>query len=618
MLKLPASMDDFSSQAIWITILRFMGDMAEAKYEDEDAEEEGVNPNTPIMHKLNNTLNKSFTKTDDFKNFVGTLSENDRKRLVQMTLKRKSKLPADLRKLVQSSEEMNVYQKWLNTRSSHLDKLHFIIGHGILRPELRDEIYCQICKQLTKNPSQVSNSKGWILLSLCLGCFPPSEQFEIYLRSFIRNGPVVYSDYCENKLNRTIKNGTRTQPPSMLELKASRSKAPIHVNVILTNGRSQTIEVDSASTSFEAIEQLSHVLNIKDRFGFSIYITLMDKALSLGAGKEHLMDSISNCEQYIKEQGLSERSVNWRLLMRKEMFTPWYNPSDCAVATELIYRQIITGVNSGEFRCKSEKEVATLGALVYYADHGKDLDERALEEVVKQCIPHDLLRGDRSGDRWKKAILNAFQMTPKIQQGISQLEAKEDIVTFAQISWTMLFSRFYECVLFQGPALTKNLIIALNCSGVFFLNDQEEVILELSFPEILSTSFEKDDHVDNLYINSVQKVVFGFKCFEAKLVSQLIDFMVNGLKKRSTYAVAIQNYTHPENAQGYLKLMKGDLVQLGHGFTGENINPNELWAYGESRGKEGDFPTEAVYVLPCIMPPNEEVLDLFKVRYYAY
>lgn len=375
-----------------------------------------------------------------------------------------------------------------------------------------------------------------------------------------------------------------------------------------------TIEVDSASTSYEAIEQLGHVLKMKDRFGFSIYITLMDKALSLGAGKEHLMDAISNCEQYSKEQGISEKQGTWKLLLRKEMFTPWYNPSDCPIATDLIFRQIITGVSSGEFHCKSEKEVATFGALVYYGDHGSNLDEHLLDQVIKKSVPLDLLRsGDRSVEKWKKGILNAYKGSPKIQQGMAQLEAKEDIVTFAQISWPLLFSRFFECVLFQGPAVTKNLILAINCNGVFFLNDQEEVVLELSFPEILSTSFEKEDRVDSLYINTVQKMEFGFKCFEAKLVSQLIDFLVNGLKKRSVYAVAIQNYSHPENAEGYLKLMKGDLVVLGHGFTGENINPNELWAYGESRGKEGDFPTEAVYMLPCIMPPSEEVLELFKV-----
>lgn len=69
----------------------------------------------------------------------------------------------------------------------------------------RDEIYCQICKQLTNNPNHTSFAKGWILLSLCLGCFPPTDKFQMYLRSFLRSGPELYAPYCENRLDRTLK-----------------------------------------------------------------------------------------------------------------------------------------------------------------------------------------------------------------------------------------------------------------------------------------------------------------------------------------------------------------------------------------------------------------------------
>lgn len=75
---------------------------------------------------------------------------------------------------------------------------------------------------MSGNPSKSSHARGWILLSLCVGCFAPSERFVNYLRAFIRAGPPGYAPYCEDRLKRTFNNGTRNQPPSWLELQVSR------------------------------------------------------------------------------------------------------------------------------------------------------------------------------------------------------------------------------------------------------------------------------------------------------------------------------------------------------------------------------------------------------------
>lgn len=82
----------------------------------------------------------------------------------------------------------------------------------------RDEIYCQICKQLSENFKMSSLARGWILLSLCLGCFPPSKRFMKYLLNFIGEGPAGYGPFCAERLRRTFANGVRTEPPTWLEL----------------------------------------------------------------------------------------------------------------------------------------------------------------------------------------------------------------------------------------------------------------------------------------------------------------------------------------------------------------------------------------------------------------
>ena len=77
----------------------------------------------------------------------------------------------------------------------------------------------------------------------------------------------------------------------------------------------------------------------------------MFQVLSLGAGDEHIMDAISQCEQFAKELGENERNASWRVVFRKEMFAPWHDATSDPKATDLIYHQITRGVKYGEYRC---------------------------------------------------------------------------------------------------------------------------------------------------------------------------------------------------------------------------------------------------------------------------
>jgi myosin-7 len=471
LLNIPVNLQ-VAAQALWITILRFMGDIGEAKYENEIDDEQNSSRHN-VMQKFAETLGRKSAITKEFKGFLKT--EHPEQKLIHATLRNKNKLSREFMRMVQNNDDLQKYQEWISSRSSHIDKLHFIIGHGILREELRDEIYCQICKQLSNNPNSISFKKGWILLALCVGCFSPSENFELYLRQFIRSGPELYAPFCEGKLNRLMKNGLRKQPPSWHELKSSKTKEPIIVNVNLMNDTSLQLEIDSASTSEEICIAIAKSIDLKDLLGFSLFITISNKVMTLGCEHQFVFDAISRCEQFAKEQGITEKAVRWQLFLQKEMFLPWHNPEDDPIATELIYHQIIKGIHFGDYVCTSEKDIAMISALRYYAEVDGPYEKGKMIEKLVEYLPKSIYRKETVA-QWEALISNAYNKCRCVKEKLAKISAKEDIVYFAKITWTLKFSRFFE-VLKVDDNTADVFIIGINWTGVYLIDNQEQVLV---------------------------------------------------------------------------------------------------------------------------------------------
>eukprot|EP00824_Muranothrix_gubernata_P023151 TRINITY_DN5982_c0_g1_i3.p1 TRINITY_DN5982_c0_g1~~TRINITY_DN5982_c0_g1_i3.p1 ORF type:complete len:696 (+),score=120.04 TRINITY_DN5982_c0_g1_i3:185-2272(+) len=102
-----------------------------------------------------------------------------------------------------------------------------IITRGMGMLEMRDEIFVQIFRQVTGNPSRESEEMGWVLLCLLVACFPPTTDLQQYMISLLHQvsqaqGPVRrYAAYALRRLLETL-NGHTSVPRSPEELERLR------------------------------------------------------------------------------------------------------------------------------------------------------------------------------------------------------------------------------------------------------------------------------------------------------------------------------------------------------------------------------------------------------------
>ncbi|XP_067897907.1 unconventional myosin-VIIa-like isoform X2 [Heterodontus francisci] len=597
------AVDALASVAVWNIILRFMGDLPEPKTFHQVSEK----CNKSIMTQIYDTLGKK-SKVHTLTNPAVDEGQNQGRNSKKLNKNLSSKLNVTHNQ-VNGEETLLTENSIADRPMSNLEKLHFIIGNAIARPNIRDEIYCQICKQLSGCYNRNVYARGWILMCLCVGCFPPTEGFIKYLHNFIRDGPSGYAPYCAERLRRTFANGARREPPSYLELEATKVKQPIKVTVTLMNGLSCTVSIDSATTANELCKSLAGKIGLKDCFGFSIYIALYDTVSSLGSGRDHVMDAISQCEQYVKQQGGQERHAAWRLFFRKEIFTPWHDCSEDPVSTDLIYQQIVRGIKFGEYQCEKEEELVEIAAKHYYVMFGTNVETEKGLQVVHACVSEKLLTSKSPG-KWCQ------QITAKVKDLFGSerpraLTLKEQLVDFARMKWPLMFSRFFEATKFSGPTLPKNqLVVAVNWTGVSFVDKNEKLLLKRSYPEITGVNTNRASKLygQSVTVSTLQGEEYTLTSGHAGDIADLIVMFLNGLKMRSEYAVTLLNSSIQDDPI-FLKYEKGDLIKL---IKTEEFTQDNGWIQGRNERSEkiGSLSLESVYIVPTLVKPSSELTSL--------
>src|SRR5690606_13373261 len=154
--------------------------------------------------------------------------------------------------------------------------------------------------------------------------------------------------------------------------------------------------------------------------------------------------------------------------------------------------------------------------------------------------------------------------------------------------------RFYEAYKFSRPSLPENaVIIAVNWTGVYIVDDQEHVLLECSFPEstTVSSSRSGNSQGQRLTITTVKGDEYTFTSANGEDIRDLVLGFLDGLRRRSKYVVALSDYSSPGEGSSFLSFKKGDLICLDQDDGYAVMHSG--WCFGrcDRTGEEGDFPS---------------------------
>jgi myosin-7 len=114
-------------------------------------------------------------------------------------------------------------RKSKKTAFEHADKIIKVVL--LSSQELRDELFCQICKQLNKNPSKESIIRGWQLFIICLTSASPSNELMLslfhFFKKYMEKEPDLAS-FVEDTLHKCYLScqlhGSRCEKPSTAEM----------------------------------------------------------------------------------------------------------------------------------------------------------------------------------------------------------------------------------------------------------------------------------------------------------------------------------------------------------------------------------------------------------------
>jgi len=357
-----------------------------------------------------------------------------------------------------------------------------LIFDGPLKQEiLRDEVYCQIMKQLTENPMRPSEERGWELMWLATGLFNCSQTLLKDLTQFIhsRRHPIAMD--CLKRLQRTARGGQRRHPPHHVEVEAIQHKTTqIYHKVYFPDETDEAFIVKSSTRAADLVKTIAGRLKMKSYEGFSLFIKMGEKVISIPEG-DFFFDFVRQITDWARKGRALPDGPNskfsYQVFFMRKLWSSTVPGKDRQADIIFHFHQELPKLLRGYHQCTRE-EAAILAALIYRVKHAETKVDIAT--VLKTLLPADLVKTMTSYE-WKKEIVRAYNK----DSGMSPDEAK---VAFLKViyRWPTYGSAFFEVTQVSDPNLPANLLVAINKQGLNLIQpDTKDMLATLPLSHIM-------------------------------------------------------------------------------------------------------------------------------------
>ncbi|XP_068765068.1 unconventional myosin-XV [Struthio camelus] len=360
---------------------------------------------------------------------------------------------------------------------------------------LRDEVYCQIVKQITDNTSSKTDScqKGWRLLYILTAYYKCSEVLKPFLLAFLQDTsgrPGLpfqgISKACEQNLRKTLQFGGRSLFPSSMELKAMvAGRSAKRQLFLLPGGVERHLKIKTCSVALDVIEELCSEMGLQRPEAFDEYIVFVvtDRGQSVRplTRSEYILDVATETERLDASYTFWCRRVVWSQPLK----------FDNELYVTVHYNQVLPDYRKGLFNVlpparpgeQHFQQASKLAALQHRAKDGRGLPSA---REVQDYVPPQLFRLLKA-QSWLHMVTQHMQQA----QALSAHQARAQFLGLLS-AYPMFGSSFFYIQSCSNNTIVSPCILAVNQNGLNFLSKEtHEPVAKFSLKEIQSTRTQR-------------------------------------------------------------------------------------------------------------------------------